>query len=292
MLLDSLSETGAPPRERDAPTTTGRIRLRFRKSGDLRLVSHHDLMHCFERMLRRAALPFCSTQGFHPKPRMSFALSLALGIIGCEEVVELELVEPFDSGEVCQRLACQSPPGLEILDVRRLPPHTRAQVCRATYRAAVPAELRSELPERIAQLLHATEWWVERTRPRPRRLELRPFLRDVRMTDDSLEIDLWVSPAGMARPEEVLRALGLEALLDNGVILERTKLELADELPEQERAQLPALPTHVKETAFQPANSVPGEESPETEDATVVVRSTDRSSPPAPLLPGPLSFES
>ena len=31
-----------------------KVRLRFAKCGDLRLVSHHDLMRCLERMLRRA----------------------------------------------------------------------------------------------------------------------------------------------------------------------------------------------------------------------------------------------
>lgn len=38
-----------------------KVRVRFRKGGDLRLVSHHDLMRTFERMLRRASLPFRST---------------------------------------------------------------------------------------------------------------------------------------------------------------------------------------------------------------------------------------
>ena len=63
-------------------------------------MSHHDLMRCFERMLRRAALPFHSTAGFNPKPRLVFALSLALGIVGCEEVVELEFVEGAEGREL------------------------------------------------------------------------------------------------------------------------------------------------------------------------------------------------
>src|ERR1700756_418971 len=53
-----------------------KVRIRFRKDGDLRFVSHHDLMRSFERMLRRAGLPFRSTSGFNPKPRLIFALSL------------------------------------------------------------------------------------------------------------------------------------------------------------------------------------------------------------------------
>src|SRR5262245_34024195 len=90
----------------------GKYRIRFRKAGDLRLVSHHDLMHVFERMLRRADLPCVSTQGFHPHPRITFALSLALGIVGCAEVVELELAGPLSAEEVHKRLARHAPPGL------------------------------------------------------------------------------------------------------------------------------------------------------------------------------------
>src|SRR5262252_1618237 len=97
-----------------------KIRLRFRKDAALRLVSHHDLLRCFERMLRRAALPFHSSEGFHPKPRFVFALSLPLGIVGCEEVVELELDEPIPPDEVHARLVAHTVPGLEILSVRRL----------------------------------------------------------------------------------------------------------------------------------------------------------------------------
>src|SRR5689334_23201086 len=82
--------------------------LRLRKGGDLRLASHHDLMHCFERMLRRAAWRLCTTQGFHPRPRIIFAQSLALGILGCAEVVELQLTEPFAPEEIHDRVSRQT----------------------------------------------------------------------------------------------------------------------------------------------------------------------------------------
>ena len=53
-----------------------KIRFRFRKTGVLRLLSHLDLVRSTERALRRADIPFRSTAGFHPSPRMVFALSL------------------------------------------------------------------------------------------------------------------------------------------------------------------------------------------------------------------------
>jgi radical SAM-linked protein len=206
-----------------------KLRIRFHKGGDLRMVSHHDLMRCFERMLRRAALRFRSTEGFNPKPRMAFALSLALGIEGCQEVVQLELDEAFPVEEIQARLAQQAPAGLQIISVQRVDPRASAQVSRVCYRIPLPAERRAGLDERISRLLAESTCFVERTRPQPRRLDIRPYLRDVRVVGDDLEIDLWVSPTGAARPDEVLRLLDLGELLDAGGVLRRTTLELHDE---------------------------------------------------------------
>src|SRR5262245_10154804 len=140
-------------------------RIRLRKAGDLRLVSRHDLMRCFERMLRRAALPFHSTEGFNPKPRMVFALSLGLGIVGSEEVVELELDAELPTQEILARLAREAPAGLEILSVKRIDLKTSAHVRRVCYRLPVPTDRIQELLERIAALLAAPQCWIERTRP-------------------------------------------------------------------------------------------------------------------------------
>lgn len=208
-----------------------KVRIRFRKDGDLRLVSHHDLMQCFERMLRRAAIPFFSTQGFNPQPRLVFALSLPLGIVGGDEVVELELSEEVPADEIRQRLARQAPAGLQIKSVRQIDPKAHGQPCLVRYRLKPPPETLQDLPRRIGALLAAAEYWIERTRPHPRRINLRAYLADLRLLESFLEMDVRVTPQGTARAEEVLAALGLSGLLDEGVILERTQLELDDEPP-------------------------------------------------------------
>ncbi len=214
-----------------------KVRIRFRKGGELRLVSHHDLMRCFERMLRRANLPFHSTEGFNPKPRLVFALSLGLGIVGQQEVVELELNEQLPPSEILQRLAEQAPSGLELLQIGRVDPKSTAQVRQVCYRIPIPLDKQAELPERIASLLANPHCWVERTRPQPRRLDVRGYIRDLHLRDEMLEMDLEVTPQGTARPDEILRLLGLGELLSDGAVLERSKLELLDEnLPKQANA--------------------------------------------------------
>jgi radical SAM-linked protein len=203
-----------------------KVRIRFQKTGNLRLVSHHDLMRCFERMLRRAALPFHSSQGFHPKPRLAFALSLPLGVIGREEIVDLELDAELPLEEIHERLARQAPEGLIIDAVERIDRKATAQVRAFCYRVAVPPERIDKLQFKISEILAAPACPMERVRPERRTVDLRPFLRDLRILSDTLEIDLWVTPKGTARPEEVLNLLGLDDLVAQGAVVERTRLEL------------------------------------------------------------------
>jgi uncharacterized protein YecE (DUF72 family) len=236
-------------------TTTIKARIRFRKTGDLRFFSHQDLARMFERMLRRAALPFRLSQGFHPMPRMAFASALGLGIVGLDEVVEIEFTEPLSPEEIQRRLAEQAHPGLEIVSVRLIHPKQSARPIRAVYRIPVPASALDSVQQRIAQLQQQPQWWVERIRileggahrpdpamgdmevplvaPIPRRevrsLNIRPWVEQLWLHDGYLYFACAITPQGTARPEEVLRLLDLEHLLDQGHILERVSLQLADE---------------------------------------------------------------
>jgi radical SAM-linked protein len=220
---DTRERTGAA-----APTSV-RYRLRFKKGGDLRLVSHHDLMKVFERMVRRADLPILQTQGFNPHAKMTFALSLALGVIGAEEIIDLDIAAGLSVDEVKERLIRQAPPGLEILDLKQVDRKSKLHVRRVWYRCVAS---NPDLPQRIADFLAAPASWVDRLKPQPRRLNVRPYVNVLRLSDNHLEMALWITPYGAARPEEVLRFLGLAEAYENGdLILERTRLELEEEVP-------------------------------------------------------------
>jgi radical SAM-linked protein len=186
-------------------------------------------MRCFERMLRRAGLPFHATEGFNPKPRLIFALSLSLGIVGADEVVELELDEELPVEDIHAQLSRQAPDGLTIRSVRRIAPNAGAQVRRVCYRIALTPSYHEHLAARIEALLSAEHCWVDRTRPQPRRVDARPYVRGIQVYADALELDVWVTPNGTARPDELLAVLGLDDELRRGAVLERTLMELHDE---------------------------------------------------------------
>ncbi len=209
---------------------SSKVRLRFAKRGDLRLVSHHDLMRCLERMARRAELPLAQSQGFNPRPKIAFTLALALGIEGHHEVVEMELLEPLEPSEVLRRLASVSPPGLDWLDAEAPGPGRAAQAEAVRYALAVPADRREDARAALAEFLARDRWPYTRHRPdRTVEIDLRPFLLEANLEepDGILRFRLKMSPGGSARPEEVIDALGLRDLLGQGAVLARTEVELA-----------------------------------------------------------------
>lgn len=275
-------ETARPPVDASEPPFRAKVRFRFQKAGDLRLVSHHDLMHCFERMFRRAGLPVPRTQGFNPRPRMWFAQSLALGLVGLREVLELELSEPLSAEEVLERLSRQCPPGLAIDSAKLVGAKASGQVRRAWYRMPLATPV-DGLPERIAAFLQETSHWVERSRPQKRRFDLRPYVNEVQARADGLHMNLWVTPNGAGRPEEVAVAVGLGDLVQQGAVLERTDLELFDELTEE--AALIPMPTFGKGAAD------PGPDTQSLHESEPSDNTAPEKSRPTAIFAGPLSFD-
>ncbi|MFH1267069.1 MAG: TIGR03936 family radical SAM-associated protein [Planctomycetota bacterium] len=203
-----------------------RVRIRFRKQGDLRLVGHRDLARSMERLFRRAGLRLGMSEGFHPKPRMSFPSALAVGIEGLDEVMELELAEHYSEEELLRRLASQALCGLAFESVEILPPGTRkARLKSAVYRAAIPAERRAEVAERTTRLLAASSCPVTRL-GKPGQIDVRPFLQELTLRDGLLTMRLSAGRGQSAGPRDVLQALGLPDLEAQGTHLTRSTVEL------------------------------------------------------------------
>lgn len=68
-----------------------RVRIGFTKLARMAYVGHLDLVRLFPRWFRRAELPLWYSEGFHPKPQMTFGPALALGIASLGEYVDVKL---------------------------------------------------------------------------------------------------------------------------------------------------------------------------------------------------------
>lgn len=202
-----------------------RFRVHFRKEGDLRFISHRDLVRTWERLFRRAGLQLAMSQGFHPKPKMSFPAALALGMIGANELMEVELEGETSDAEIAQRMAEATVPGLTLVDVRALEVNQKTRVRTLSFELEVPAERRSQVAQGIVEVL-ARETLVSQRDDGSKPVDVRPAIEELTLIDDRLRIRLLTNTQGGARPRAVLEALGLDDLLAAGHPLTRTQVEL------------------------------------------------------------------
>ncbi len=216
-----------------------KLRFRFTKTGTLRLLSHHDLMRCLERMLRRAELPFKSTAGFHPGPRVVFALSLPLGVEALDEVVEIEFTRAVDENETLAALHAEAPVGLEFTRVSLVRMKATALPRRMVYRLELPPDRFETTSARCDELLGMEKVYVERLKPSPKRLNIRPYFRGMRVAEGHLLFDLWVTQTGTARADELMKLLDVADLVDSGSLITRTLVELRDEVTTTDPADAP-----------------------------------------------------
>lgn len=196
-----------------------RYAVDFAVDGDIKYLSHQDMVRMFTRALVRALLPVRFTQGFNPHPRLSLPLPRPVGVASDAECLVLELTDELPESELASRLQEQMPAGIRIRAARRLQPTQRYLPTRVQYRVQIE---RSDVPDlcRNVRDLLATESVVINRRTGEssptRRVDIRPFIDRIDIADENLVMVLHVTPRGSVRPAEVLSALGMkdEAILN------------------------------------------------------------------------------
>ena len=117
--------TAAAPAERQGPRGPApRVRIRFAKHGKVRFTSHRDVARIWERALRRAGIPIAYTEGFSPRPKLSFGLALSTGHESHGEYLDValrEAPEPVAVERLPARLGPVLPAGIDVQSAVSLP---------------------------------------------------------------------------------------------------------------------------------------------------------------------------
>ena len=93
-------------------------RVLFEKTGNAVWISHLDLMRLFQRAFKRAGLVLTHTQGFNPRPSVSIALPMSVGIESCCELLDFDLEGDFPAlNQIKESLNKTLVAGVRVLDV-------------------------------------------------------------------------------------------------------------------------------------------------------------------------------
>jgi radical SAM-linked protein len=201
------------------------VRLRFTKRGKVRFISHRDIARAFDRAFRIEQLPLAFTEGFSPRPKVSFGLALLVGHESDAEYLDVELLEVVDPDTLLAPLSAALPEGVAVTGAVALvdrAPALQEAVSSVDYRL-IPFDARDEPvpPAVLATLVDAAAGPalpVTQVRKGKERVEdVKPAIRTISLEHDGptpvLELSLSTQPR-FARPREVLEALGAATGLD------------------------------------------------------------------------------
>ncbi len=73
-----------------------KVICKYTKTGDLKFISHLDILRLMQRAILRAKLPAKYSEGFNPHIKIAFGFPLSLGVESVGEYFELELTEKVD----------------------------------------------------------------------------------------------------------------------------------------------------------------------------------------------------
>ena len=212
-----------------------KVRLRFAKKGEARFISHLELAHLFYRASKRADLPLCHSEGFHPMPRIIFATALPVGMESLMEIVDLELEGRITPLEVKERLNQTLPPGIEITGAEDVPFFSppASLLLQSVYWIALDHLIsKNEATTKLTKALEKRELLLHQERKgKQRRVDIRPLIERMEVKEGESrtgEMDHWgvelvlrKGTGRTAKPTEIVGAilgLGKEALAQCKII--------------------------------------------------------------------------
>lgn len=207
----------APPDSGTRPKATGRssgrryrqVQVGYRKVGQARYFGHLEMQNLIKRALRRAHLPLAYSEGFHPKPKISFEDPLPVGLESLDERFYLHVERGFPIGAIARCLNACLPEGMQVISCRDFAgrPHKQPKVP-AVYRIASAQPVFDT--RKLEDFNAAAQRHVSRTSHKGKvvRLDVKKHVVACRVLAPTLlELVLRTDQERMLRPAEALAAI-------------------------------------------------------------------------------------
>lgn len=185
-------------------------RVRFSKQGKVRFLSHRDVARVWERGLRRSDIRVAYSEGFSPRPRISFGLALSTGFESLGEYLDIDLSVDLDPAELPGLVNASLPDGILAQAARPLPPGAdslQQSVTSSSWRIEVNGADPARIAEAVERTLALDEVSIAVERKgKPTQIDARPAIVALAADAATLHAELATQPRSL-RPAELLGAL-------------------------------------------------------------------------------------
>jgi radical SAM-linked protein len=210
--------------------TIQRLRIKYSRGSELKYISHLDLMRLWERALKRAGIPVAYSEGFNPRPRLSFGSPLAVGITSQSELLDIFLEQRVSLLHLMTNVSSQLPDGIAICELQEVGlkvPSMQSQATLAEYKVTVKTDKSlKEVTLAVEDFLNCEHiQWQHIRDKKTKEYDIRALVENIQVSDcQNGECTLGMRLKISARSEQVAAALGFTSHPD---LIHRTNIILA-----------------------------------------------------------------
>lgn len=96
-------------------------RIVFDKIRDMKYISHLDTIRFLERLFKKTGINIKHSEGFTPRPKLSFGNPVSLGDETYNELMDAEIISKLSNEEILDLLNLNSPDGFYFHDIYDVP---------------------------------------------------------------------------------------------------------------------------------------------------------------------------
>jgi len=186
-----------------------KLKISFSKQGQAKYFGHLELVKIFLRAIRRIGIPIKYSEGFHPKPKISFEDPLPVGLESLNESFYLSLRGDVKPQSIKDRLNKHLPKGLAVFNCQIVRAKSVSKVSSsATYVVTKKDGFFDE--QGLKCFVNSQEFVVMRTRSKgkTKKIDLKEMVLKIEFTaPNELKMILRTEPGKTVRPFEVMEKI-------------------------------------------------------------------------------------
>ena len=184
-----------------------KIRIRFEKQGQMKFIGHLDMVRYFQKVMRRANVDICYSEGFSPHQKMSFAAPLSVGVISKGEYFDIEVNSSLSSKEMIKNINAKNVEGVKVVSYKELPEGAKnamSIVAGADY--FVYTDLFTE--EQVNDFYAQDEINIlKKTKKSEKIVDIKPMIHEMKFNEDGIFMKVSQGSAANLKPDLVMSAL-------------------------------------------------------------------------------------
>ena len=190
-----------------------KLRFYFSKADEVKYVGHLDTIELFDRAFRRAKLPISFSEGFNPRPKLTFAHPLAVGISSNEEIGEVELAEKIAEQDFILKLNEALPNPIRIIKAEYVEEKKSLMslVKSAEYTLQIDDDFVSS--DNIEEMLNKASIEIEKTSKSGKKsnVDIKPLILSWKWSNrenKAFIVDLVTGSSDNLRPDTIIKLFG------------------------------------------------------------------------------------